>query len=135
MRLAAEIGSYMPTKFTTEILAAAIEGFQAQKRRLDAQIAELRQLMAGSSPEPAATPEPARKRRKMSASARQRIADAQRKRWAVVKKESGVVAKTAEACCQESETETERGGPAKRIIAATKKRWAAVRAAASKAAK
>ena len=45
----------MPTKLTNEILAAAIEGFQAQKQRLDAQIAELRQLLTGGSGEPAAT--------------------------------------------------------------------------------
>jgi hypothetical protein len=74
------IESYRPTKFINEILAAAIEGFEAQKRRLDTQIAELRQLLCGDSVEPAATPEPMRKRRKMSAAARQQMADAQRKR-------------------------------------------------------
>jgi hypothetical protein len=45
----------MPTKLTNEILAAAIEGFQAQKQRLDAQIVELRQLLTGGSGGPAAT--------------------------------------------------------------------------------
>jgi hypothetical protein len=73
----------MPThKLTTEILDAAIEGFESQKRRMDAQIAEIRQMLDGSRSEPAATPEvPKRKRRKMSAAARKRIGDAQRNRW------------------------------------------------------
>ena len=62
----------MPTKFTNEIIAAAIEGFQAQKQRLDAQIAELRQLLTGGSGEPAAAPEPMRKRRKISATVKKR---------------------------------------------------------------
>ena len=124
----------MPTKFTNEILAAAIEGFQAQKQRLDAQIAELRQLLTGGSVEPAAAPEPMRKRRKMSAAARQRIAEAQRKRWAAAKKESGVADKTAKPVAKKPKRKLSAAGR-QRIIDATKKRWAAVRAAASKAAK
>ena len=48
----------MPTqKLAAEILTAAIEGFEGQKRRIDAQIAEFRQMLAGSSSEPAAKPE------------------------------------------------------------------------------
>ena len=119
-------------KFTHEILAAAIEGFQAQKQRLDAQIAELRQLMTGGSAKPAATPEPTRKRRKMSAAARERMAAAQRKRWAVVKKESGVVAKTAKPVAKKPKRKLSAEGR-QRIIDATKKHWAAVRAAAARA--
>ncbi len=124
----------MPTKFTNEILAAAIEGFQAQKQRLDAQIAELRQLLTGGSPEPAATPEPTRKRGKMSAAARQRMVEAQRKRWASAKKESGVAAETAEPVVKKPKRRLSAAGR-QRIIDATKKRWAAVRAAAARAAK
>ena len=38
----------MPTqKLTAEILAAAIEGFEAQKRRIDEQIAQVRQMLDG----------------------------------------------------------------------------------------
>ena len=48
----------MPTKFNNDILAAAIEGFEAQKKRIDTQIVELRQLMTGGSAESAATPTP-----------------------------------------------------------------------------
>jgi hypothetical protein len=77
----------MPTqKLTHEILIAAIEGFDAQKTRINAKIAELRQMLNGG---PTVTSAPApRKRRKMSASARKRIGEAQRKRWAEYKKKS-----------------------------------------------
>jgi hypothetical protein len=120
----------MPKKLNNEILAAAVEGFEAQKKRIDAQIAEVRQLMTGGSAEPAATPEPARKRRKMSAAARKRIAEAQRKRWAEAKKMS-------EPAPLELATPKRRLSAAGKaaIIAATKKRWALVRAAAAKSAK
>ena len=37
----------MPQKLTAEIIHAAIEGFESQKRRIDAQIDELRQLLKG----------------------------------------------------------------------------------------
>jgi hypothetical protein len=78
----------MPTqKLTPEIVIAAIVGFEQQRHRIDAQIAELRAMLPGGPAETAATPEPAkRKRRKMSAAGRKAIAEAQRKRWAVSKK-------------------------------------------------
>src|ERR1035441_6368045 len=70
-----------------EIITAAIEGFEAKKTRIDAQIAELRAVLPGGPTEPAATPEPPkRKRRKMSAAGRKAIAEAQRKRWAASKR-------------------------------------------------
>ena len=69
-------------KLTTEILTAAVLGFEEQKRRIDEQIAEIRQMLDGGRTAPAATPEPTKgKRRKMSAAARKRIGDAQRKQW------------------------------------------------------
>jgi Ser/Thr protein kinase RdoA (MazF antagonist) len=90
----------MPKKLNSEILAAAIEGFEAQRKRTDAQIAEIRQLMTGGSAESAAKPVPVHKRRKMSAAARKRIAEAQRKRWAESKKESGATPQGARAEAQ-----------------------------------
>src|SRR4249920_521842 len=80
----------MPThKLAPEILIAAIEGFEQQKLRIDAQIAELRAMLPGGPTEPAAAPQVQKgKRRKMSAAARKRIGDAQRKRWAESKKPS-----------------------------------------------
>src|ERR1035437_2333928 len=81
----------MPThKLTAEIINAAILGFEEQKRRIDVQIAELRQMLTGTPTETAATPEaPKGKQRKMGAAARKRIGDAPRKRWAEAKKTSG----------------------------------------------
>jgi hypothetical protein len=77
----------MPTKLNTAILTAAIAGFEQQKKRLDAHIAELRNMLSPGGTEGTA---PGRtKRRRMSAAARARIAAAQRKRWAAARKESG----------------------------------------------
>src|ERR1019366_127050 len=117
---------YMPThKLTPEIITAAVEGFEQQKLRIDAQIAELRQMLTGTPTDPAATPEsPTGKRRKMSAAVRKRIGDAQRKRWAESK--------------GHSESPSEKGTPKPKrkmsttgraaIVAATKKRWKAFHA-------
>jgi hypothetical protein len=126
----------MPTTFDNEILAAAIEGFEAQKTRLDARIAEIRQKLGGtvSSEETAAeAPETGRKRRKMSAAARKRIADAQKKRWAAVRKESGSTAPAAKSEAAPKAKRRLSAAGRKRIIEATKKRWALVRAAAKEA--
>jgi len=50
----------MPThKLTNEIIAAAIQGFEGQKKQLDDQIAELRAMLSGSSVEAATTQEEA----------------------------------------------------------------------------
>ena len=74
----------MPTKLSNEIITAAIEGFEAQKTRIDAQIAELQAVLSGGPTAAATTPEvPTRKRRKMSAAGRKAIAEGQRKRWEI----------------------------------------------------
>jgi hypothetical protein len=126
----------MPTrKLTAEILAAAIEGFEAQKRRIDLQIADLRQMLTGGSSEEAAPWEvPKGKRRKMSAAARKRIGDAQQKRWAESKRasEPSQTAAPSEAPKQKRKRRLSAAGKAA-IVAALKKRWAAKRAAAVKA--
>jgi hypothetical protein len=52
---------------------------------IDSEIAQLKQaraLLATNGTKKTATAAPVRKRRKMSAAARKRIADAQRRRWA-----------------------------------------------------
>jgi hypothetical protein len=120
-------------KLTAEILAAAIEGFEAQKRRIDERIAEVRQMLPGGRTEPAATPEaPKGKRRKMSAAARKRMGDSQRKRWAESKGQSADSQATSEA--PKPKRKLSRAGRAA-IVAATKKRWALKRAEAAKAAR
>jgi hypothetical protein len=122
----------MPTnKFTPEIINAAIVGFEQQKVRIDAQIADLRAMLDGGRKEPAATPEvPKRKRRKMSAAARKRMGEAQRKRWA----ESKVQAETLDTVPPKPKGKLSAAGKAA-IVAALKKRWADKKAAAKKQAK
>ena len=110
----------MPTKLKAEIVAAAIAGFEEQKKRLNTQIAELRQMLNPSAPHGNA---PAPKRRRMSAAARARIAAAQRKRWATSRKQ--VVSPVAPARKKRKLSAAGR----KAIIEATKRRWAAARKA------
>jgi cell division septum initiation protein DivIVA len=73
----------MPPKLNRELITAAIDGFEEQKKRLNAQIAELRQMLSGrASSDGAELSAPTAKRRRMSAAARAKISAAQRKRWA-----------------------------------------------------
>ncbi|HEY1341473.1 MAG TPA: hypothetical protein VGF59_28375 [Bryobacteraceae bacterium] len=79
----------MPKIDNSELLAAALYGYERQRSELDAKIADIRRQLRGTpSLKPAATPETAhpRKRRKMSRAARKRIAAAQKKRWAEFRK-------------------------------------------------
>ena len=86
----------MPKKLTDEIINAAIDGFAAQKIRLDEQIAELRAMLNSGPPESAATPgSTPTKRRKFSPAALRRIREAQRQRWARVRGEKTAAAKSA----------------------------------------
>ena len=81
-------------------------------------------MLSGDSTRPAATDAASPKRKKFSAAARRKMAQAQKARWAKVRGDS----KTPE----KSEKTKRRISPEgmKRIIAATKKRWALQRAAA-----
>jgi hypothetical protein len=115
----------MPTKLTEEVINAAIDGFKAQKIRLDEQIAELRTMLNGGSTQGAVASEAAsRIHRRMSAVSRRRIAAAQRARWAKLRGESGPG--PAKAVKPKRRISPEG---LKRIIAATKKRWRLQRAA------
>jgi len=118
----------MPThKLTAEIINAAILGFEEQKFRIDAQIAELRQMLPGTPTATAVAPEvPKGKRREMSAAARKRMGDAQRKRWAESKKQS----EPATQAAPKLKRKLSRAGRAA-IIAATKRRWTLKRAQAT----
>jgi hypothetical protein len=118
----------MPPKLTNEIIDAAIEGFEAQKRRIDDQISELRAMRPGSPAQSvsATTKQP---RRKMSTAGRKAIAAAQRKRWAASKLE--VQTKTPKAKPAKKKRVLSAEGKAN-IVAAVKKRWAAKKAAAKK---
>jgi len=131
--LQTQTDTHMP-KLTNEIITAAIEGFEAQKRHIDTQIAELKIILSGGSPEVATTPEaPARKRKKFSAAARKRMKEAQQRRWAKIRGESEPPA-PATVKTPKPKRRISKEGMA-RIIAATKKRWRLQKAAAKAAAK
>ena len=117
----------MPTKFTNEILTAAIEGLGAQKRQIDTRIAELRQMLDSGSNRAVATPQAPARKRKVSAAARRRMAIAQRKRWAKIRGESELSAPVTPEPPKAKRRISEEG--MKRIIAATKKRWRLAKAA------
>ena len=74
----------MPQKLSHEIITAAISGFEAQKERINSKIAELRNMLHHKDGHAAA--EAPKVKRKMSAAARRRIALAQKKRWAAIKR-------------------------------------------------
>jgi hypothetical protein len=108
-------------KLTPEIITAAIDGFEAQKARIDAQIAELRSFLAGDVAEEVATaPEaPAGKRKKFSAASRRKMAMAQKARWAKIKGES-------EPTAPAPRVKRKMSAAGKKAIAeAQRKRWAA----------
>ena len=117
-------------QLTNEIINAAIFGFEEQKRRLDAQIAELRaRLSPGSNGSNGSTRTPertVRKKRGMSAAGREAIAEAQRKRWAAAKGQS-----IEPVAVKKPKRKLSAAGKAA-IVAALKKRWAAKRAEAKK---
>jgi hypothetical protein len=110
----------MPQKLTAEIIHAAIEGFESQKRRIDAQVDELRQLLKGDRTAPTVGGESAQPRRKMSAAARKRIAAAQKARWAKAKADTGAP--------KQSKPKRKLSAAGRKAISeAAKKRWAAKR--------
>jgi len=114
----------MPTqKFTQEILAAALIGFEQQKRNIGAKIAEIRAMLSGRGTEAAAAAERIPRKRKVSAAARRRMALAQKARRAKSRGASKPPVPVATPKRRISKEGMER------IIAATKKRWAAVKAA------
>jgi len=111
-------GIMQTRQLTAEILDAAIEGFEAQKVRIDEQIAQVRQLQNGHSPATTTSEPQKQPRRKMSAATRKRMGEAQRKRWAATGTE------TASKTAAKPKRKLSAAGRAA-IVAALKKRWAA----------
>ena len=108
----------MRTDYT--LLEAALVGYQHQREVIDAKIAEIQSELGHAAKGPAG----AGGKRVMNAAARERIAQAQRKRWAEFHKTKGGTAKKRAMSAEGRE----------RIAAATRKRWAEYRAAKEKAA-
>jgi large subunit ribosomal protein L22e len=112
----------MPAKLSHDILAAAIEGFEAQKKKIDDKIAEIRQMLSGGPTETVATHEaPIGKRKKFSVAARKRMAEAQKLRYAKLKGETEPPSTVTPEAPKAKRKISAEG--MKRIIAATKKRW------------
>lgn len=77
----------MPLDATT--LQMALIGYKAEREKIEQKIAELEQQLGGRTARtvnPVAATTKKRRPRHMSAAARKRIADAQRKRWAEYRK-------------------------------------------------
>jgi hypothetical protein len=72
-------------KLDTDLLNAALIGYQQELGRIKEQIAVLQRRLGGRS-EPAPSPSRAARKHHVSAEGRARIAAAQRKRWAATKK-------------------------------------------------
>ncbi len=110
------------------ILEAAVMGLEAQKREIDAKMTELRLMLDGNRPATTAMPVKAGGRRRLSAAARSRIAEAQRRRWAKVR--GGAQPSGPAARHEVPKPKRKMSAKGRRAIAeATRKRWAAFRAA------
>ena len=114
----------MPRQATLDrnTLEMALIGYEAERARIQAVIADVQARLRGN----AETAESAPKKRTMSAAARARIGEAQRKRWAAQRH-------ATEAPERPKRKMSAAGQRA--IAAATKKRWAAFHKAQAAAAK
>ena len=119
----------MPS-LTKEIIEAAIDGFEAQKQRLDVQIAELRAILNGGPTAPSRESTAGKTKRKLSPEALKRMREGQQRRWAKVKGELP----QAEAKAAKPKRKLSAAGKAA-IVAALKKRWAAKKTASTSEAK
>jgi hypothetical protein len=115
----------MPT-LTREIIEAAIAGFEAQKQNIDAQIAELRSMLSGTSASSAPSTKRGGAKRRLSPEALERIREGQRRRWAAAKGGAAAPAKAGKKPKRKLSPEGRKA-----IVAALKKRWAAKKAAAT----
>ena len=114
--------SHATTQTTADILSAALEGFEAQKNRIDVRIAEIKQMLNGSGTGPSGVSEATAPRRNVSAASRRRMARAQRLRWKRIKQAVGPKADVTRPKRKLS------AASRKRMAVAQKKRWAAIKA-------
>ena len=115
----------MPT-LSKPIIEAAIDGFEARKLQIDAQIAELRAMLNGG---PVANqPKAGKAKRKMSPATLRRMREGQQRRWARANGKSAAALKVVSKASKPKRKLSAAGRAA--IVAAMKKRWAAKRAEA-----
>ena len=120
------------TKLNETIILAAIDGFESQKVKIDQQIAELKSMLPGANSGAATSTSeaaPARKR-KFSPAALKRMREAQQRRWAKVRGESGPASSPAASAPAKKNRRLSAAGR-KNIQEALRKRWAQKRAEAA----
>lgn len=103
------------------LLEAALTGFEQMRKNVDEKIADIRRRLGSGASVVAVAPGQG-PRRTLSAAARQRIAAAQRKRWAAAKAEAKPAAPKR----------TMSADARKKIAAAQRKRWAERKKAVAK---
>ena len=125
----------MAQTLTPEVLTAAIDGLTAKQEAIGRQIAELRAVLSSASPDGNASdtnPAPSRSKRGgkrvLGPEARERIAAAQRARWAAARGEKPQTSAPAKAARKKRRLSPEGR---KAIQEALRKRWAAKRAEAA----
>jgi hypothetical protein len=118
----------------TDLLPYALAGLVQRRDEIIAKIAEIRAQLAGevtaapgAGVQAAGVKKRGRRKRVLSAEARARIADAQRKRWAASRK--GAPAKSASTKKAAGTKRTLSPEARAKIAEAQRKRWAAVRKA------
>lgn len=119
----------------TSILESALIGLQHQHSQVETKISEIRRTLGIRTPRAASVAAPqvvSLTKRTMSRSARQKIAAAQKKRWAAYKKEKAQSVETLRAAPRKKRRMSAAGK--NRIIEASKKRWAEYRAKKASAA-
>ena len=120
----------MARTLTNEIIDAAIEGFEAQKRRIDDQISELRSMRDGHNSPAVSGATVAPRKRKFSPDALRRMREAQQRRWATVRGDAEPSAPAASESPKKKRHLSAAGRKA--IQEALRRRWAQKRAAAER---
>src|SRR5258708_5140173 len=114
----------------SDILAAALIGFEVQKSQIDTKIAGIRSLLDGGDTTQTAAGDSGKPKRKVSAAARRRMARAQKLRWKKLKQAGG------SAQAEAAKPKRVLSASARRAISAAQKaRWAAKKSAQKKGAK
>ena len=125
---------------TPEILAAALQGLEAQRAQVESHIAQVRRMLgARARPQhPAAPAEAPQPKRGMSAAARKRMAAGQQRRWAEHRQKAEAATKAKEPAAATKTPRPRRKMSAagrKRIVESTRRRWAEYRRKKAEAAK
>ena len=127
-------------RLSADVLNAALAGLEAQQRKVEEQIQQVKAMLgiggkrrgrppksASDDGEAPASAAPAGRKRRFSAATRARMREAQQRRWAAIKGATQAPAKAAPAKTAGKKRRLSAAGR-KRIIEATKKRWAEYKA-------